>query len=719
MLFAFVKQFIRPVCWRYKRQLSPYLDGELDQVAVASLERHLASCAACRAKYEDMRFAARLVADLSLPETEPSMTPRWLAPDGAVQPLGQPRKLVLVLAPVAAMLVIAAVMVWYFNPWAGDSWEVARLSGRPMIEANTVARTARLRTGEWLETDARSRALIHVGQFGQVEVDPRSRVRLVKTGANEHRLALARGRIYASIVAPPRLFQVETPSAVAIDLGCAYTLDVDESGGSLLRVTSGWVALARDGRESFVPAGAAARAEPDGRLGSPYFEDASEKFRQALARFDFGSDKTDAFATLLAEARARDALTLWQLLARVEGDEREKTYERLVALVPAAKTFSKADTLRLDPATLARWKEAVEFASVGVDPRKVPVASGMLKPIGPMLAMRQSHTATLLPDGKVLIAGGGDRNVVFASAELFDPNTGSFSQTGSMTTPRSAHEATLLTDGKVLITGGMGEHFDVLASAELYDPATRRFTPTGGMRIARGSHRATLLNNGKVLITGGLSPDWPRQKLAELYDPATGTFSPAGEMTTPRADHTATLLANGQVLLGAGSTGRSINEAVTETAELFDPATNRFITTGNLAAPRHKHAAVRLRDGRVLVIGGADSRLRGFYNSAEIYDPATGKFSPTGVMSAARYKIREAAALLADDRVLIAGGGTRFEIYDPATGVFSLLPNRVTTALRYSTTTLLNNGTALIVGGYGSEGLPSAGAWLYLPEVGR
>jgi hypothetical protein len=169
------------------------------------------------------------------------------------------------------------------------------------------------------------------------------------------------------------------------------------------------------------------------------------------------------------------------------------------------------------------------------------------------------------------------------------------------------------------------------------------------------------------------------------------------------------------VLIGAGSTGRSINEAVTETAELFDPATNRFTATGNLATPRHKHAAVRLRDGKVLVIGGADSRLRGFYNSAELYDPATGKFSPTGVMSVARYKIREAAALLVDGRVLIAGGGTRLEIYDPATGVFSLLPDRVTTALRYSTTTLLGNGAALIAGGYGGEGLPSAGAWLYLP----
>jgi FecR-like protein len=657
----------------------------------------------------------RLVADLPAPEGDPSTARHWLTPEGAASSPGRPRKIIFALAPAVALLAIAAFAVWYFNRGTDNSWEVARLSGQPTVGAKPVAMTARLRVGEWLETDARSRALIQAGPLGQVEVDPRSRVRLIRTGANEHRLALTRGRLYASIVAPPRLFQVETPSAVAIDLGCAYTLDVDESGGSLLRVTSGWVELSRNGRESFVPAGAAARAEPGGRLGAPYFEDASEKFRQALARFDFGSDKTGAFATVLAEARARDAITLWHLLPRVDGDERERAYERLVALLPAAKAFSKADTLRLDPATLARWKEAADFAGAGVDPRKIPVAAGTLKPVGPMLTVRESHTATMLPDGKVLIAGGGDRNAVLASAELFDPGAGGFSKTGSMTTPRAAHEATPLAEGKVLITGGMDERHNMLASAEIYDPATQRFTPTGDMKVARIAHRATPLANGKVLITGGLSPEWPRQKLAEIYDPATGAFSYVGEMAMPRADHTATLLANGQVLIGAGSTGRSINEAVTETAELFDPATNRFTATGSMATPRHKHAAVRLRDGKVLVIGGADSRLRGFYNSAELYDPAAGKFSPTGVMSVARYKIREAAALLVDSRVLIAGGGTRLEIYDPATGVFSLLPDRVTTALRYSTTTPLGDGTALIAGGYGGEGLPSAGAWLYLP----
>lgn len=162
------------------------------------------------------------------------------------------------------------------------------------------------------------------------------------------------------------------------------------------------------------------------------------------------------------------------------------------------------------------------------------------------------------------------------------------------------------------------------------------------MKIAREAHRAIVLDSGKVLITGGLSPVWPQQRNDEIYDPATGDFSFAGEMTVSRADHRATLLSNGQVLLSAGSTGRSINEAVTETTEVYDPSTNRFTASGNLSVPRHK-----------------------------LYDPDSGRFSPTGSMRTARFKIRDAPVLLANGRVLIAGGGMRLEVYDPARGAFT------------------------------------------------
>ena len=213
------------------------------------MEQHLAGCAACHERLEGQRFAARLVANLPLPATTTvPVCPSWaLPPADDAQPPARPRKLVLQLAAATALLTIIATGVWFFLRPRGASWEVARLSGTPTIAARSLELTSRWYAGEWLETDAAARALVHVGQIGQVEVDPNSRIRLIKTGADEYRIRLARGRIYAGIVAAPRLFLVETPSATAIDLGCAYTLDVDEDGGNLLRVTSGWVALARDG----------------------------------------------------------------------------------------------------------------------------------------------------------------------------------------------------------------------------------------------------------------------------------------------------------------------------------------------------------------------------------------------------------------------------------------------------------------------------------------
>jgi hypothetical protein len=718
MHFRRVKQLMRLSCRSYRRQLSPYLDGELAQTPAERLESHLSECVACREELELQRFAVHMIGNLPAPAVPDA--PRWRVPDLAPQQEHIRFKPVLLsVAAVVSVAAVAALGLWYFQRQSAPAWEVERLDGRPVIAARSINGTGNWRAGERLETDGSSRALVRIGRIGYVEVDSDSRLRLIKTGGDQYRLALDRGRLLAGIIAPARLFQIETPSAVAIDLGCAYALEVNEAGASLLRVTSGWVALARNGEESFVPAGALCRAEANGRLGTPYFEDAAPEFVQALERFDSAADVGDSLTVVLDEARARDGLTLWQMLARVSDRQRERIYDRLITLIPAAAGIGKAETLRLDAAALAQWKEESEFAALGVDPRVVPRAAGALKPVGPMLSAREGHTATLLPNGKVLLAGGSSGEAVLAEAELYDPATGGFSQTGAMTSPRFAHEATLLSDGRVLITGGLGRNDEALSDAEIYDPATQRFSRTGVMQIARSSHRAQLLIDGRVLITGGLSPDWPRQRTAEIYDPATGRFSSVGDLSFPRADHTSTLLPDGRVLICAGSTGRSINQDVTDTAELFDPASNRFTNAGRLVLPRHKHAAVRLRDGRVLVIGGADSRLSGFYNSAEIYDPAANRFTPTGRMSTARYKIREAAALLADGRVLLAGGGERLEIYDPQTGVFSLLPDRLTGALRYSTTTLLGDRTALIAGGYDDRGQSNSGAWIYSPGAGR
>jgi hypothetical protein len=244
----------------------------------------------------------------------------------------------------------------------GQSWEVARLAGTPTIGANQIEGSGRLAVGEWLETDGTSRAKINVADIGQVDIGPNSRVRLVGTRSTEHRLSLQRGRLHAFISAPPRLFIVETPSATAIDLGCSYTLEVDDAGRSILHVTSGWVALELKGRESIVPAGAICVTQPGKGPGTPYFDDASARFREALSRLDFHNGGAKALSIVLAEAREYDTLTLWHLLSRVSGAERNRVYERLATLITPPQGVTREGVLRLDKEMLDLWKKGLEWA---------------------------------------------------------------------------------------------------------------------------------------------------------------------------------------------------------------------------------------------------------------------------------------------------------------------------------------------------------------------
>ncbi|MBD0327111.1 MAG: FecR domain-containing protein, partial [Pyrinomonadaceae bacterium] len=198
--------------------------------------------------------------------------------------------------------------------------------------------------------------------IGQVDIEPNSRVRLVGTNETEHRLAMSRGRMRASINAPPRLFIVDTPSAVAVDLGCAYTLEVDDEGRGRLHVTDGWVALEAKGRESLVPAGAICETQPDKAPGTPYFDDVSPKFRAALAKLDAGGRDAKALNIILAEAREYDTLTLWHLLSRVEGAERQRVYERMAALIAPPAGVTRKGIMQLDKGMLELWKKELEWS---------------------------------------------------------------------------------------------------------------------------------------------------------------------------------------------------------------------------------------------------------------------------------------------------------------------------------------------------------------------
>jgi FecR protein len=262
------------------------------------------------------------------------------------------------LAAIAAMVVMVTG-AWVVRQHFKAGWEVASLQGSPKIGSARMGDAGRLSVGQWLETDASSRAILSIGKIGQVEIEPNTRLRLLKARATEHRIALARGTMHATIWAPPRLFFVDTPSATAVDLGCAYTLTVDDNGAGLLHVTHGWVAFDFHGHESFAPEGALCATRPGFGPGTPYFEDSSASFQHALNQFDFGSlgssDRMLALTTVLSEARHRDGLTLWHLISRVDAGERARVYDRMAVLLPPPQGVTREGILRLDQPMMDLW----------------------------------------------------------------------------------------------------------------------------------------------------------------------------------------------------------------------------------------------------------------------------------------------------------------------------------------------------------------------------
>lgn len=280
---------------------------------------------------------------------------------------GRPIRAVAWPLAAAAVLLLVVAPAWFLMRSRSFGWDVARLEGQPTVAAKPVSTTARLDVGEWLETDGASRARIDVGRIGQVQVAPNTRIRLEAARGTDHRLRLQRGHIDASIWSPPRYFAVDTPSARAIDLGCVYSLEVDDEGIGTLRVSTGWVAFEVDGHESFVPGGAMCLTRPGKGPGTPYYEDAPAALAVALHLFDTTNDDPARDAALdaaLIATRKRDAITLWHLLARTTGAATLRVYDRLAALVPPPASVTRHGIVRRDRAMLDAWWN--EFVAVGI-----------------------------------------------------------------------------------------------------------------------------------------------------------------------------------------------------------------------------------------------------------------------------------------------------------------------------------------------------------------
>ncbi len=310
---------------------------------------------------------------------------------------------------------------------------------------------------------------------------------------------------------------------------------------------------------------------------------------------------------------------------------------------------------------------------------------------------RVNHTATLLSNGKVLVAGGSNYNAgggVIYSAELYNSSTGIWTSTGNLNTSRYAHATTLLLNGKVLVMGGYdGRPATILNSAELYDPATGTWSYTGNLNTARaGFHTATRLQNGKVLVVGGIiDRDGHTTNSAELYDPSTGTWTSTGSLNSPLFS-TAMLLPNGKVLIFDWN----------DSAELYDPDTGTWSITVNPSPFRYSYTATLLQNGKVLLAGGFEADCFGLCptSSSELYDPATGTWSFTGNLNFAGGG--DPAMLLPSGKVLVVSGKNA-ELYDPVTGTWSITAS-LNTARGGASSTLLSNENILVAGGNVSGG---------------
>jgi hypothetical protein len=340
---------------------------------------------------------------------------------------------------------------------------------------------------------------------------------------------------------------------------------------------------------------------------------------------------------------------------------------------------------------------------------------GRVQPVATMSVPRAVATATRLPDGRILVAGGcTDAGCDLgspggATAEMFDPAAGSFAPTGDLSVWRDDHSAIALPDGRVMLIGGWSTA-GLLDSTDVFDPARGTFAPGPTMHSPRAGDTPVPLLDDRILIAGGFLGNRPTTAMAEIYDPSAGTMSPTGSMVEPRGAYAAARLADGRVLFAGGLD----NGVVVATAEIFDPASGSFVATGSMSVARYKGGAVPLPDGRVLVFGGSgdiDGSI--LYATSELFDPASGTFSTGPSMGHARYKVAESTVRLGSGDYLVSSGAPEPEVLRMSPLGFAPVSGSLGATRLFLAAAPIDDRRVLLVGGYDRAIRPTNQAWLF------
>ncbi|HUS05961.1 MAG TPA: FecR family protein [Bryobacteraceae bacterium] len=297
------------------------------------------------------------------PDPEIQKLEELLHPLRHTRPLQMPRRRTNRWVGIAAgvALLAAAGSSWFAIRASLPAWDVQRVAGAPRVGSSPLGGGGKLRLGQTLETDSSSRAVLDVADIGELKIDPNTRLRISESKTGAHRISLEKGVIHAMIWAPPRNFVVDTPSSTTIDLGCKYTLQVSPDGDGKVEVESGWVAFEWHGKESFIPQGAVCSTSRKSGPGIPWYLDAPDTLQQALRRYQTRASDEDMII-ILAEARRKDAMTLWHLLGRVDVPSRIRVYEKLASLAPPPPGVTRDGVMRLASKDLDEW-----WNSLGLD----------------------------------------------------------------------------------------------------------------------------------------------------------------------------------------------------------------------------------------------------------------------------------------------------------------------------------------------------------------